>query len=182
MSENSLPSKLPAKPVTKAKKLKARNLTKLVIESGGNLAEVARRRGVSRQAIQEQVAKNPEVQNIMCDLMDRHGVTDTVLAKKLHTLIHAQKMVDGWENEEKEDGTTKAVRTLVPTDDLNVQLKATELCLKVKGHIKTGGDVVVDNSKKVVQLFGDLKDETIDGMSTASLINEINGRLSRQRA
>lgn len=149
--------------------IRARQLSKAVVQAGGNLAEAGRRLGITRQSVRAHIQKNELVKSAMTKALERAGVSDSVLAQKLKDKLEATCMVSGGKGNPP-----------IETEDNGAQLKAVELCMKIKGHIKST-EVNVDASQKTLQVFNKLNDEEFDIASVQGMIADLNSGLSGQR-
>lgn len=156
----------------KLRKMKDIKLAQVVVDTGANLTQAARRVGLTPQAVQKRF-HNPEFQSVMTKALEKAGISDTILAKKIKEGMSATKPVQVGSGE---------YATYETIDDHPTRHKFIVTALQVKGHIKTTGDVNtqvnVDNSK--TQIFADLIPETVEGMNFASRIRAVNDRLSQQ--
>jgi len=134
------------------------------------LATAAKKLGLTRQTVQHHVSK-PEVKSEIARLMDKSGLSDSRLLKKLNALIDCKKTITVGSG---------PMATTEEVDDNAVQVKATELAFKLKGHIKST-EVNVDASQKTLQVFNKLNDEEFDGASVQGMIADLNTGLSGQR-
>src|SRR3990167_1782040 len=118
--------------------LKAVRVSKAVIESNGNLAVAAKKLGVARQSVRNQIHK-PAVQKTIINLLNKAGATDNKIAAKLVALMNAKKFqsCDVYVKEGK-DGKyeiNENSNDFIEVDDNQAQLKAVELVLKTKRHL-----------------------------------------------
>lgn len=158
--------------------MKATKLSQVVIESNGNLAEAGRKLGVSRQAVSKAL-DTPLVQSVMTQALEKAGISDSMLAKKIKEGLNAKKPVMVETDDIMENGQVRKVE--VEIDDHPTRHKFVVTALQVKGHIKTTGDVNtqvnVDNSK--TQVFTGLAAD-VEDKGFADAIRTINDRLSKQ--
>lgn len=108
-------------------KAKTKSLIKAYSKSGFNQSRLAEKEGVSQAAISQRLKRAP-VKKTMAELLDRIGVTDSYLNKKIKEGIEAQRVVIN----ETCDGEK------VP--DMYARHKYIVTALELKGHIKHNGN------------------------------------------
>ena len=149
--------------------IRASKIVKDLQEADGNMAEVARKQGRSRQAVRQQVMK-PYVQQRTADFLEKAGVTDVLLAKKIKEGLNAK--------------VTKLFTRERPTQDSRIIIdfpprhKYIETALKLKGHLNGRNN---DNpSTTWVQILEGIEISDLEKMSFAERINTLESRLKNQ--
>ena len=137
-------------------KLKARRLIKLHNDNGFNQSRVAEIEGVTPSAINHRLSKLP-VKKTMSELLDKAGVTDDRLSKKIDEGLEAIKI----------DSFTK-----VP--DHNARHKYITTALEVKGHVKHNGKDINIQADRLI--FQDIK---IEG-PIEDVVADFNSRFAAQ--
>ena len=145
------------------KKLRAIDLSKPYIKSGFNQAAVARKRGVTRQTIQEQVNRKPTVDRLQ----------EFIDSKRLdRTLINVAK--NGL-NATYTPWTAIGKKPKLKPDH-NIRYKFWNGLMTSKGKIKQNGkNIIAEKGSKLV--FQDIK---IEGRPIGDIVRDINSRLSSQ--
>lgn len=108
-------------------KAKAKRLVKRLHKNNLSIAETAREFGVTPQAIQNQIAKNPYVKNYITqfyDKLDKAGATDDKAARVISEGMDAKKEVYD------KDGNLVAER-----EDHSIRLKSVEMLARIKRYI-----------------------------------------------
>lgn len=128
-------------------KLKAKYLTKSYIQSGFNQTRMAKKEGVTSQAINQRFSHNPEVPKTIIELLDKAGATDKYLSKFFFKKLTAQKVISANIILTKSDDPTvkeqlahSRTSDFIDVDDHIAQLRAAEDICKLKGHIKSNGE------------------------------------------
>jgi len=117
---------------------KARKLVKACLDADLNESEVARREGVSQQAINQRIQKNSQVKKTFTELMDKEGLSDKYLRKKIKEGLDASKVVGYLNN--KVEGTQKISDEFVEVPDMHCRHKYLVTALEVKKIIKVNGN------------------------------------------
>lgn len=127
----------------KLKKDKAKALSKLYIQSGLNQAEVARQKGVTRQAIQQQV-NNPLVQETLAELL-KTEFNPSFIIKKFKQGLNAQKVISAFVIVKSNDPTVKNKRAdarstdFIEVPDMDCQHKWFKTLLEAQEYLKNNG-------------------------------------------
>jgi len=163
------------KPITA--RLKAKKLTKSYITSGLNQSAVARKKGVTRQTINDQIHKKP-----VRDMLERY-LDSNKLKKKLRQVamegLEANKVI-GYIHQYKKDGDGE-IEKIGPdeavsndfidnTPDHNIRHKFWRDIMTIKGHIKNNGN----GNSKGVSIINIIYDHRTD--NTHSPIRPAAGR------
>jgi len=122
-------------------RLKAKNITKAYSRVGFSQVKLAKIKGVTRQTINRTLQKAP-VQKTLLEEINKIGLTDKEDAKDLKRLRKAQRPIacDVFiRNDRGKLVVVKNENDWIDVDDNQAQLKALEMTLKLKGHLKENG-------------------------------------------
>jgi predicted transcriptional regulator len=111
------------------KKMRALSLYRGLQENGGSQTKLAKKLGITRQAVSQQI-KEPYIKSVMSQLLDKAGVNDKFIATKIKEGCEAKKLVYV-ENGDAEHGE----KAREYDDDYATRHRYIETALKVKGHL-----------------------------------------------
>jgi hypothetical protein len=154
------------------KKIRAEELSNIVIKHKGNLASAARELGVSRQNVRQNI-NTPEVKKTLAEKCDKYKLTDSRILKKLDVLMDATTMVSGGKG-----------MPPIEVEDNTAQLNTVKVVLQIKGHLKPGlgdGGIAGDLHLHSTKVFQGIPEKGFEDLSYADSIREFTDRLSKQR-
>ena len=130
-------------------KAKAKILTKLYAENNLNQSRVAEKEGVTRAAINQRF-KQPIVKKTFAEMMDKAGMSDAYLRKKIKEGLEATRVVGYLNN--KVDGVQKVSDEFVEVPDMHCRHKYLTTALEVKGIIKYNGNGKGGNQVVIIRI------------------------------
>jgi len=149
---------------------RAKSLTKSLIDNGLSQTAVARKEGVTPQAINQRLKHLP-VQKSFAEMMDKEGLTDNYLRKKLKEGLEANKVVGYLNN--KVDGTQKVSDEFVEVPDLHCRHKYLVTALELKKYLKHNGSngvnvsTIIFNFKAPEKLLSSKEHDLLANLSNA---------------
>ena len=163
-------------------KIRAKTLTKDLQAVNGVQSHLAKKRGVTRSAISQQL-KRPYVQKQIALLLDKNGVTDKFIVQNIKEGMKADKVISAYvhvsksspdvDNLEANEKTTD----FVDVPDWANRHKFTETALKLKGHLSQESN---KEPVQILQVFHGMDPETLGAVSVVSRIERIEAALKNQ--
>lgn len=160
---------------TALKKIRATKLVKDLNAVGGNMSALARKQGRTPQSVSDQLNR-PYVRETMAQLLEKNGVTDQYLSKKIKEGAEATKVVYV-ENGDVLDKNGNPKKTEETVDDFQTRHKYVETALKLKGHIPPE---LNRDPLQILQVFQGIDPETLGAISVATRIERIEAVLKNQ--
>ena len=156
------------------KEIRAKQLSKVVLEAGGNLAEAGRILGVTKQAIQKRM-KSPLVRKTIAEILNKDGVTDRFLSRLIKAGCKATKLI--FIGNLSVDMRGKTIKTEKVVEDHQIRHKFIVTALQLKGHLKLG---VEENQHYQPKVF-DMSEEEVKALDFKSLLSYHSNALLNQR-
>ena len=142
----------------KIEKLKAKRLTNLYIYNKLNQSKVARKEGVTRQAINQRLKNNPAIPETLQEVFKNIGIDTEYKAKKFKELLEATRL-------------QSIAFKIVEVPDNKTRMSALNLACQVDGDIK---DVpLIDQSVHHHLTHIYLPEQTENGLETATPTRDI---------
>ena len=156
-------------------KIRAESIVKGLKSVNGNQTLLAKKQGRTPQAVSQQL-KQPYVQKTMAELLDKSGVTDPFLSKKIKEGSEATKLVyvESGDALDKNGNPTKVEETV---DDFQTRHKYIETALKLKGHLSQESN---KDPIQILQVFQGMDPETLGAVSVVTRIERIEAVLKNQ--
>lgn len=145
--------------------LKQRKFIKGYLETG-NASEAARRAGYKWRCQGSENLSKPMIKNAFIELMDKHGLTDDRVIKKLDELLEAKRQISANITYGDADGKTT---DFIEVTDNPIQFKTAELLLRVKSLIgDENRNLTIDQSQHLTQIvladkIKEARERIIDG-------------------
>ena len=144
-------------------KIKASNIVKDLQKNGMSQSKLAKKEGVTRQAIHQRLQRN-YVKVAFEDLLEKSGVSDKKLAETISNGIDAEKSVSADilvdENGQVKKDFDNYGAVMVP--DWPSRHKFVQTALQLKGHIKDGNITINNNNLTKI-------DASIEGLTTEEI-------------